>query len=741
MLNELVIIERGARNAGISTVLRHPDVKDVGRIPTLSVQLDDKGRVAFVTPVPSGVRPWTLRKGQHNSFPFVQFKEREPLWLIPRSSENDEARSSVLDKKNDQRRDALQNLAGIASFNGDAFAGWPGTSLLASLQERRLQLAGLQGTKFDVTLAAVDNFLVACGQNKGNGSQELLQQVIERVLEELKAASQDEWIEVAASLLIGCLDNKTDKWRCSGALLFDAYGKDLRIYDPKLISAVSEVMVRSSSEGSQTAGPQTGICAISGSKELLLTGNFPQPNVPALGQTYLFSKNRNIPANDRYSRYSADAIPVSQDAAIRLAAVFEALTSKDRENITWRKLPSEKPKQSDLLLAFVEDAPDVSMTESLVEEDFSKEIVNESFNALDSVATFEKRTERLIEQVKGVVGTDTTKTPVRLTVFRKVDRGNSKVICSSTPSVDELHRAALEWVAGERNVPDWIELKVLKKGHIKPVLTRSPHVAPLGLIAFSKHLYVRDGTDKQEVVGLPAAEALSLFLDMHIGTRRLAGRVLRVVLKRRGVLVAGVACVQHAPSSWERRSQLMRKFDRYEALRTITLLGVLLHKLSRTREDYMNEAAFKLGQLLAAADVVHAGYCADVRGGAVPPSLLGNQVFTMAQTDPVRALATLCRRWKPYDGWAKKAVRERNRVESLLASNEKHEQQRGWDIKKALRYAREVGSIAAELAPTLTACRVDDAFRAELLLGYIAGLPKAQNQRIDAEDQDQEREE
>lgn len=140
----------------------------------------------------------------------------------------------------------------------------------------------------------------------------------------------------------------------------------------------------------------------------------------------------------------------------------------------------------------------------------------------------------------------------------------------------------------------------------------------------------------------------------------------------------------------------------------------------------MNETAFKLGQLLAAADVVHAGYCADVRGGDVPPSLLGNQVFAMAQSAPSKALATLCRRWKPYDGWAKKAARDYNEVSALIANSAKDEHQRGWDIRKALRYAREMGPLAAELAPSLETCRVDDIFLAELLLGYLAGLPKAQ---------------
>lgn len=138
----------------------------------------------------------------------------------------------------------------------------------------------------------------------------------------------------------------------------------------------------------------------------------------------------------------------------------------------------------------------------------------------------------------------------------------------------------------------------------------------------------------------------------------------------------------------------------------------------------MNETAFKLGQLLAAADVVHAGYCADVRGGAVPPSLLGNQVFAMAQSAPGKALAMLCRRWKPYAGWAKKVAREPNRAETLIESKQKGDQQRGCDIKKALRHAREMEPLAAELAPALEGCRVDDIFLAELLLGYIAGLPK-----------------
>ena len=74
MLNELLTVERGARQAGLEMAPRHPDVKDARSMPTLLVQLDEQGHVASVRPVHSDITPWTLRDGQHNSFPFVQPK-------------------------------------------------------------------------------------------------------------------------------------------------------------------------------------------------------------------------------------------------------------------------------------------------------------------------------------------------------------------------------------------------------------------------------------------------------------------------------------------------------------------------------------------------------------------------------------------------------------------------------------------------------------------------------------------
>ena len=45
----------------------------------------------------------------------------------------------------------------------------------------------------------------------------------------------------------------------------------------------------------------------------------------------------------------------------------------------------------------------------------------------------------------------------------------------------------------------------------------------------------------------------------------------------------------------------------------------------------------------------------DLRGGDVPPTLIGNSVLAIAGADPMRALSVLQTRLKPYLGWAKRA--------------------------------------------------------------------------------------
>jgi hypothetical protein len=741
MLNELLVVERGLGHAGVPTVPLHPDVKDVGRVPALLVDLDSAGFVASVRPVPREAKPWTLRDGQQNSFPFVQLSaevtekqtlqvrpraqwRRPPLWKV--SEKDDGLRKRASDRRDSGRRQALLDLADRARFNVEDLERWPTQGFLDRLRERREHVASLaSASEAAVVPLTIDRFLLACGPAKSGGAMELLKTVATKLIEELKQTAQSEWLEAATAILIGKFDKNKNRWESAGGLLFEADGPHASIVDRNLPALVSRAIEEAESA---VGSASMGTCGLTGARDVrLLSGSFPQPNLPVIGQTWLFSKNRDIPANDRYGRFSAETMPVAQEVATRLAAAFTELTSPDRRGITWRAIPGEAPKQSDLLLAFVDVALDAPVADALAGEDFSEEAQEEA-RAADSVAAFEKRTERVIEAVKGRVGTDFRETPVRIAVFRKLDPANRKVVYAGSPSVADLYGASKEWADGERNLPEWLNILVLPQGERKPIARRPQHVAPLGLIAFSRQFFIRNGTEREEVVGVPAAEALALFLDAtdSVGpSRRRVERLLRLLLARRTSLVSGIVHALRRPPD-PRKKGSEDKFDLHEALRTVTLMGVLLLKLGRTKERYMNDAAFKLGQLLAAADTVHAGYCADARGGGLPPSLLGNQFFTMALSAPAKALAMLSRRWKPYAGWATKAAREPERIAELVASKKKDEERRGWDIRKALRQAREVTPLAEELAQTLPSCVVDDTFRAEMLLGYIAGLPKSE---------------
>lgn len=741
MLNELLLVERETRQAGIDIdgFLRHEDVKDAGGKRTLKVQLDANGRVANVALVPSGVALWTLRNAKQNSFPYIQL--RHPLWSC---SGGNEWRGTVSRKKRTEQRKELIRLADEAHVPVDAFSGWPELGFLKRLRERGRQLSSLRGTEAAIVRTAIARFLLASRQARSGEPQPFLHNVVEAIIDNLRQDSREELTDVAMSLLVGRKKKNKDEWECGAALLIDATGFTLSIADGQLIPFVSKSL--ESWERDTGKGSRLGICALTGATTRLVSGDFHEPNLPVIRQTFLFAKNRDAPANNRYRRSASEAMPVGKEIEGRLSAAMKALTSDERRNITWREIPREKPRggnrqSDDLLISFVEGVPNATVAASLAEEDFSSEVTDTDGTTADSVAAFEKRTERLLDLVKAKVGADVTQTPVRMVVLRAVDTANRKVVYSDTPTVANLYQAATSWAHGERNVPPWVELSIRTRDTRTWHPSGPLHVAPLGLIAFSKESFSRGGTRAEEVAGVPSAEVMHLFLGSHRIPRQRAESMLRITICRRATLLAGVAHICHWPECCRRRSTRLETFDQREALRTITVLGVLLDKCAREKEVYMDQTAFKLGQLLAGADVLHAGYCADVRGGDVPPSLLGNQVFHLAQTSPVTALAVLCRRWKPYYGWAEKAARETGRTKAMVSDPDKTLQQRGWDIRKALRYAREMKPLALSLAQELCDCRIDDTFRAELLLGYIAEFPKSKQLTPDLQEDRTEQEE
>jgi hypothetical protein len=269
-----------------------------------------------------------------------------------------------------------------------------------------------------------------------------------------------------------------------------------------------------------------------------------------------------------------------------------------------------------------------------------------------------------------------------------------------------------------QNTPESISFLVSTKSGV--VVRRPPALPPLSLISVSRTLFANGGRRRVDVIGLQASEALSLFLD-DTGLAARGHRVLTTLITRHQGLIAGLA---HAKA---RGREGLKRFDpkldlRRDALRSLAWIGALLHILRRPKEIYMSGTAFRLGQLLSAADAVHIGYCADLRGGDVPPTLLGNAVFAIAGRDPIRALDVLQGRWKPYGAWARRADHVNRKAEEKLQKNKAD--QLAWNMRRGLSQARLAGPLCAELQAALRDTPLDNRFRAELLLGYVAGLER-----------------
>jgi hypothetical protein len=147
---------------------------------------------------------------------------------------------------------------------------------------------------------------------------------------------------------------------------------------------------------------------------------------------------------------------------------------------------------------------------------------------------------------------------------------------------------------------------------------------------------------------------------------------------------------------------------RWQALKSIALLGILLHQLGHYRKDIMQEPITQVGRLLALSDSLHQQYCKHVRKGESPSQLIGNALFNTALDQPVFALARLAERLTPYQAWAR-----------TFQSNDP---EAGVGLVKY--FLGEVAACTAAIHLGELPQRMSDADKAKLLLGYLADHSK-----------------
>ena len=146
--------------------------------------------------------------------------------------------------------------------------------------------------------------------------------------------------------------------------------------------------------GGDTDKGEFGVDAYSGQR-VKLQDKFPSPKIAKLGNLKLFSVNTNeVPALRRYGLEGEKVFPVSAALAQKMNNALLYLASDEKYGYSCRAIPSAQPKQSDLLVAYLEGEPE------------SGEYLAEMFGGESSTfsdADFAAITQPVIEMLEGKV--------------------------------------------------------------------------------------------------------------------------------------------------------------------------------------------------------------------------------------------------------------------------------------------------------------------------------------------------
>ena len=449
-----------------------------------------------------------------------------------------------------------------------------------------------------------------------------------------------------------------------------------------------------------------GTCALSGKIQAIEQNSYPEPKLPVLNLTYLFSMNRDTPCHDRYGAIGPGIFPAGKETLESLQRSLAWMTSSAREGQSWASLQRNDNPQSDLLLAWFDRRPDL-------DADLADYLASQTQSEL--AAEFETKTQTLLDSLNAA-GLEELDSIFHTVVLRRISKGQVQVELSRQRPATRLRSASKEWQRASENHPGFfLFLPPKEKG--LPALRVHPYTPrPIDLLASSRIHFIRGGSENHPITGCTCSMVFDLFLETGPVAEQAARSLLKLFLDRSSSLL--VLCSEQFTRDGPHVPGIAKNY-RAHVLRVFTILGLLLYKLGRTKEVYMNEVPYLLGRMLALSDTLHSCYCQAVRGGSLPPQLLGNQHYAMASERPTRAVAVLGERLRVYKAWADTCTID----DSTSGDKKKQPALLGkWA-------AAQLGEVSAALHGRLPESRLDDPGKAEMLLGYLA-----RDKRTDSKD-------
>jgi hypothetical protein len=701
MLSELNVLAMSLTRLGLASKSQHRWVKPLERGEFLRVELDSTGIVVRLETLPDedAVRLSKISKDNFNSFPAI--KVDSPLFELP----DDDA----------LRLDFEAGVPLTVAKLKEKLSGMELRAKPADLQRLAVRLHDFPSElrpifeRDERSVPALVRLLRTLGQRTLDPK---------RFLRELTCAAfdkleQDPKNGLLHQLLIGLQSKKqkvaaTESESKKITIVLDVAQEAgeglLRIAHPAMTSHYNRILLQIE------APPPDGLCALSGNRQAIERGVFPQPKLPILGLAYLFSMNPAALCHRRYGRIGSSIFPAGQQS---LATVNEAvawITKPEREGKSWSRVPRNDGEQNDLLLAWFDRRPDLPA-------DFAEFLASQS--SAEITSDFETKIADLLGHFRAHDMLDPDSIFNTL-VLRRISKGQVQVLLSRHYAAERLPSAVERWESGAANGPKFELLFPQKKGQAALRLRPQPPM-PADVLDATKHQFIRRGDESQSVSGCELGVVFDLLFGDTPEASAAAQVLLRLLLVRSGPLLAlcGEQIHRDRPMEFD-----VAKEARPHAVRAFAVLCIALYRLDHRKEAYMTEAPYLLGRMLALVDTLHASYCKVIRGGNLPPQLLGSQNYVAATRFPARAFANLGDRLRIYQAWA----RTTRIADSPKDESERENSRARISAKWALA---RLGEIAPQLHGRLPSGQLDDFGKAELLLGYLAREEKKNDEGTD----------
>jgi hypothetical protein len=700
MLNEGYALHKSLERCGVRLINRHPDVKEPGKKDGLIVGLDKKGKIVRIEyrKAEDISNLWTTREGMQNSFPVL--KLQHPLWKI---SQNDPLRKKLINLNADEieKRKLLNHQTHRLNISLTEKNWWN------RLQERvKILHPFFETTNKDyMALYELTNrYLLA---KKVNDFAEELLNKVRKLQKEIPYTLYE-------NILIGNIYKAKDKgYRAEIPLVLDLSDWEkysVRVASPKMEPFVNECLFKMQSPDlvdDNKASDNVSPSALSGSKVQLEDDKFPNPKLPIIGNTYLFSVNDQTPCQTRYKKTSTDIISIGRQEANKIQDSLNWITSKERKGKTWYPIPGLNEGKSDLLITYLENKPNLNVNKAYLLGGISKNDFSDStYEAISSVAIDALKGEQIVR----------ASDLIRIFSLRKADPGRTQVSLQRVYTISNLVQADKTWREAALNVPN-ISLPFFRK-EIEKTIARQENIAvsisqfladkelkatflspscpfPADLVQLTQKQWIRFGEDSTSVSGVALGDLYDIFFAHGTIERSLAEYLLSITLQRTQAILIGLGQADHKNEIYTVKPEA-----RFTVLKTISAFAIYLYKLGIKKENYMKDTFFYVGRFLSLIDILHLEYCKNVRGGNIPPQLLGNAHLQIALDNPVSALDILSRRINIYQAWTRK--------------------EQGEQVKLARWSVGQLGKISTLLAEKSLPICTTNVDRAQILLGYLA---------------------